>query len=104
MLEQPGPQASGPVEATLGGYPATRIDLTVPASFAEEDCSLPDALQLWFAETEGYTVLFPDTTASVFIVDVEGERQVFFTEQWAGSSDEDRQELQAVLDSIRFEA
>jgi hypothetical protein len=107
LLEQPGPKASGPVESTLGGYPATRVDLTVPASFAGQGCSLPDGqLQLWFAgpsDSEGYTVLFPDTTASVFIVDVDGQRQVFFTDQGAGASDEDRQELQAVLDSIRFE-
>jgi hypothetical protein len=104
LLLQPGPQASGPFETTLGGYPATRVDLTIPAGFTGEDCNLPRGLQqLWYAEPEGYTVLFPESTASVFIVDVEGQRQVFFTEQWAGASDEDRQELHAALDSIRFE-
>jgi len=107
LLEQSGTQASDPAETTLGGYPATRVDLTVPAGFAVQDCNVPVALQLWFAEpsaSEGYTVLFPDTTASVFIVDVDGQRQVFFTEQWAGASEQDRQELQAALDSIQFNA
>jgi len=106
LLEQPGPQASGPIETTFGGYPASRVDLTVPAGLAVKDCNVPVALQLWFAEpsaSEGYTVLFPDTTATVFIVDVQGHRQVFFVEQGAGASDEDRRELQAALDSIRFE-
>ena len=40
LLEQPGPKASGPVETTLGGYPATRIDLTVPEGFDLEDLQL----------------------------------------------------------------
>jgi hypothetical protein len=103
LLEQSGPQASDPVEATLGGYPATRIDLTVPAGVAVEDCNVPGALQLWVAEPKEYTVLWPDNTASVYIVDVEGQRQVFFIERFATASDADSQELQAVLDSIRFE-
>lgn len=30
LLQQPGPTASEPVETTLGGYPAIRVDLTVP--------------------------------------------------------------------------
>lgn len=29
LLKQRGPMASGPVDTTLGGYPAIRVDLTV---------------------------------------------------------------------------
>jgi hypothetical protein len=104
LLEQAGPQASGPVETTLGGYPASRVDLTVPARSAGKRCTVGRGIQqLWVAKPKEYTVLFPDSTASVFIVDVNGQRQVFFTQQWKGASDQDRQELQAALDSIRFE-
>ena len=34
LLQQPGPTKSGPVDTTLGGHPATRIDLTVPDALA----------------------------------------------------------------------
>ena len=104
LLEQPGPKARGPVETTLGGYPASRIDLTVPTAFDLTPCNLPDALQLWFSPPDDYAVLFPEDKASVYIVDVDGLRQVFFTRSRSTSSGEDRRELQAVLDSIRIEA
>lgn len=40
LLQQPGPMASGPVDTTLGGYPASRIDLTVPEGFDLKACRL----------------------------------------------------------------
>jgi hypothetical protein len=103
LLQQPGPVTSGPVETTLGGYPAMRVDLKVPEGYSFKTCSLRDALQIWLSPPADYTVLFPDGDASAYIIDVEGERQVFWT--WAGSgvSDEDMQEFQAVLDSIDFQ-
>ena len=87
LLEQQGPKASGPVETTLGGYPATRIDLTVPNGFDLKPCSLPDGLQIWFSHpSDGYFVLFPESDASVYIVDVEGQRQVFQTQYGSAAS------------------
>ena len=104
LLEQRGPLASGPVDTTLGGYPAIRIDLTVPKGFDLKPCNLPDALQVWFSHpADGYFVLFPDAVASVYIVDVDGQRQVFQTQYGAATSDEDVRELQEVLDSIHIE-
>jgi hypothetical protein len=38
----------------------------------------------------------------VYIVDVDGQRQVFVTQYLSTTSDEDRAELQAILDSIRI--
>ena len=102
LLEQRGSKAADAVEMTLGGYPATRIDLTVPKGLDLEDCSLEGAgLQIWFSHpADGYLVLFPDSIASVYIVDVDGRRQVFQTIRWAGTSEENVRELEAVLDSI----
>ncbi len=104
LLEQPGPTASGPVDTALGGYPASRIDLTVPNGF--------DLIAL---QPGGYRpsdlvqrprgqALRPvsNSTASVYVVDVEGQRQVFLTEHPDTASDEDLRELQAVLDSIQI--
>jgi hypothetical protein len=104
LLEQRGPKASGPVETTLGGFPAIRIDLTVPKGFDLKPCNLPDAFQIWFSHpADGYFVLFPDGFASVYIVDVDGQRQVFQTQYGSAASDEDVRELEAVLDSINIE-
>jgi len=103
LLEQRGPKARGPFETTLGGYPAIRVDLAIPRSLDLKACNVPRALQLWLSQPDDYTVLFPEDDASVYIVDVDGQRQVFFTRTRSATSSEDRRELQAVLDSIRIE-
>ena len=105
LLQQQGPLASGPIDATLGGYPATRIDLTVPDGFDLEPCNLEDiGLQVWYsAPADKYFVLLPGGNMSVHIVDVDGQRQVFLTGGFA-ASDEDVRELQAILDSIQIES
>jgi len=105
LLQQPGPMASGPVETSLGGYPATRIDLAIPENFDLAACTYGDiGLQIWYsAPADKYFVLLRDTAVSVYIVDVDGQRQVFVT---GGSvtSDDNRRELQAALDSIAIES
>jgi len=105
LLRQPGPMASGPVETTLGGYPATRIDLTIPEGFDLEACSFEGiGLQIWYSPpADKYFVLLADGIASVYIVDVDGQRQVFLTQHRSATSDDDFAELQSVLDSIQFE-
>lgn len=105
LLEQKGPAVSEPVPTTLGGYPATRIDLKVPNGLDLEDCRLADdgvlGLQLWYsAPADKYFVLQPGGTASVYVLDVNGDRQVFLTQQFSPTP-EDRAEVQGVLDSIR---
>ena len=105
LLEQPGPEASGPVETTLGGYPASRIDLTVPGASISTACRMEGlGLQVWYSPpADKYFVLLPDGIASVYIVDVDGQRQVFLTQYRSATSDEDVRELQAILDSIQIE-
>jgi hypothetical protein len=105
LLLQPGPKASGSLETTLGGFPATRIDLTVPEGLDLSACRLEGiGLQIWCSPpADKYFVLLPDGRASVYIVDVDGQRQVFLTQYRSAASDEDLRELQAILDSIRIE-
>lgn len=105
LLEQKGPVASDPVKTTLGGYPATRIDLGIPKEF--KGCSTLEAdfgLQLWYSKpADKFFVLLPDGTASVYVVDLGGKRQVFVTQVRAPASAADRAELQTLLDSIRIQ-
>jgi hypothetical protein len=105
LVAQPGPDTSEPVQTTIGGFPATRVDLEVPEGADLRSCHLadygPPALQIWFSEPSGkYFVLTPGYTASVYVVDVDGERQVFLTQHGPAASDEDLRELQSMLDSI----
>jgi hypothetical protein len=106
LLQQPGPMASSPVDTTLGGYPASRIDLTVPDSFDLKACRLGGiGLQIWYSPpADKYFVLLPDGKASVYIVNVDGQRQVFLTQYRSATSGEELLELQAILDSIHIEA
>lgn len=95
LLAQPDPMASGPVTTTLGGYPATRIDLTVPEGFDLEPCNASGiGLQIWCsAPVDKNLLLTADSSASVYTLDVDGERRVFLTQHGATTSDEDLAEL-----------
>ena len=105
LLRQPGPQASGPVATTLGGYPATRIDLTVPEGFDLEACTVKGVgIQIWYSRpADKYFVLQADEVASVYILDVDGQRRVSMAYR-PTTSDADPAELQVVLDSIHIES
>ena len=106
LLQQRGPLASGPIDTTLGGYPAARIDLTVPDGFDPKHCNLGRiGLQVWYsAPADKYFVLLRDGISSVYIVDVDGHRQVFLTQYRSATSGEDLRELEAILDSIQIES
>jgi|SRR5215208_5180979 len=108
LLAQPGSAAAKPVKTEVGGLPATRVDLEVPKGADLRSCHLadygPPGLQIWFSNpTSKYFVLMPGSMASVYVVDVDGERQVFLTQRDGAASDEDLRELQSVFDSIRID-
>jgi len=96
------------VQTAIGGLPATQVDLEVPKGADLRSCFLadygPPGLQIWFSDpSDKYFVLMPGYTASVYVVDVDGERQVFLTQHGPATSDEDLQELHSMLDSIRID-
>lgn len=104
LLVQPGTDATGPIATTLGGRPATRVDLRAPRDTDHAACRLRgQGLQIWHsAPADAYFVLLTDGTASAYVLDVDGKRVVFVTQYRAGTPAADRAELQSVLDSIRF--
>ena len=105
LLQQLGPETKGPIDTTLGGYPAVRIDLKVAQGFDLEACNMGGiGLQIWYSQpADKYFVLLFDGTAHVYIVDVDGERQVFMTQVRSATTDEHVAELEAVVDSIDIE-
>jgi hypothetical protein len=106
LLAQPHTVATGPVETTLGGLPAQRIDLTMEDDPETATCNsqVPGNLQIWHSRpTDSYFVLLGDGNASVYILEVNGERQVLLTQHQAEATDEELDQLQAIIESIRFD-
>lgn len=104
LRTQPGPVTGRPVQTTLGGYPATRVDLRFPKRLDMDSCREGDGLQIWYvAPADNYFVLLPGSAASVYILDVDGQRQVFVAQNRSPHSPDARAELQRVLDSVRIE-
>jgi hypothetical protein len=98
--QKAGPLVSDPVATTLGGLPATRVDLDYPNRMALVQCRIGTGLlQVW----DGYFVFFPNSTASIYVVNVAGSSQVLLVETADGASAAERAELQSILDSISFE-
>jgi hypothetical protein len=105
LLDQPHTVATGPVDTTFGGLPAKRIDMTVPADLDPATCRMGEHLQIWYSEPpDKYFVLLGDATAHVYIFDVNGERQVFYTHYQAGATAEDVSELQSIIESITIDS
>jgi hypothetical protein len=106
LLTQDSSGATGAVPVTLGGYSGTRVDLAVPKGLDLRRCRLADdgvlGLQLWHNKAvDKYFVLQPKGRASIYILDVDGTRQVFLTQEHSPTPAA-RAEMSAVLDSIRI--
>lgn len=105
LLAQRGP-AKTTVQTTLGGYPATRVDLRVPDRLQSRNCfeGPGTGVQIWLNRPDHYLYLHPQGLVSIYVVDVDGQRAVFTSQyQPAYTSPEDQAELQQVLDSITIE-
>lgn len=103
LRSQPGPVAGRPVQTTVGGYPATRVDLRIPPGLDLDSCREGLALQIWYSgPADNYFVLFPGAVASVYVLEVDGERQVFVAQNRSPDSPRARAELQSLVDSIRI--
>lgn len=78
--------------------------MTVPDDLDAASCRLGEHLQIWYSPpADKYFVLLDDGTASVYILDVKGERQVFLTQYRAGATADDISEMQTILDSIKID-
>jgi hypothetical protein len=99
-----GAAISKPVPTTLGDHPASRIDLRIPNHLDVAGCRMaPGGLQIWYSEpADKYFVLLREATASVYVLDVGGKRQLFVIQVADATSAADRAELKTVLDSIHI--
>ncbi|KRT64216.1 MAG: hypothetical protein XU10_C0004G0122 [Chloroflexi bacterium CSP1-4] len=101
LANQTGGRRSGPIDVTLGGYPAWKFVLTMPA-LVGGTCRYPQGHDIWMnATTYGFTIP-EEGTGTVYIVDVNRERLVI-TSLDRGASAEDLAQLEAIIASIEIE-
>ena len=96
FAEQAAYEATAPTDVTLGGYSGKRMDLQLPSDV--ESC-----------DNEGFTpwegsiyAQGPDNRWQLWILDVEGERMVIVSQNYADTSAERLAEQQAIVESIQF--
>jgi hypothetical protein len=113
LVAQKGRAASPPTDVTLGGYPAQRIELSVPADLDPATCDEGvmrtwvgpgERVDTWYSEDpEARSPLRSGQLNVVYIVDVNGERLIIDTWHMPGTSAADLAELDAILASMRIE-
>ena len=86
----------------MGGYPAKRIELTLPAG-----ACAGERPRYWPGAgpnlDSGYCCMAIPSTQVISIVDVDGERVVVVARHLPETPAQDRAELQGIVDSIQFE-
>ena len=106
LVEHAGTGAAAVSDVTLAGYAGKRVELTVPSDTNVATCD-DGKIARWASPndaTGGYPHTYgPDQHDTVYILDVEGERQVIDTMYLPSSSTADRAELQSVLDTFRIQ-
>lgn len=109
LVAQKGRNATAPTDVTLGGYPAKRVELSIPADLDRATCD-GGVIRTWEAPREDSFLdnetqnlgMHPGQLNVVYIVDVNGERLVIDTWHMPGTSAADLAELEAILASMRI--
>jgi hypothetical protein len=105
LVELPNHTATQPAEDSIGGLPATYLELTADDPLP---CA-PDQFFMWTDDPTGEqpgTGLFAQGHGQIFrmwVLEVGGERVTVFAMRFPTSTEEAVAEQQAILDSIQFE-
>ena len=105
LVEQLGHDTSAPTDTTLGGYPATRMELSVPTDFDIATCHNA-FMRLW--PDEGPKMQYglpiePGQRFAVYVVDLDGAAQLVIGTRTEHSSAADVAAMEQVIESIRFD-
>ena len=112
LSAQAGPGASPPTAVTVGGHPGKKVELSIPEDLDVTTCDSDGDVSIfgrWYTYVpSGTSDAAPFTYGvgqhnTVYIVDVDGTRQVIDTMYVSGTSAADRTELDQIVASIRFE-
>jgi hypothetical protein len=106
LSAQQGRTASAPSDATIGDYPAKRIELTVPANLDVSTCTKGN-LRYWPGPgpdlSSGLCCNPAGNIDDVYAVDIAGRRLAVVARYYPDSSGADKAELQSVVDSIQID-
>ena len=104
IVEQTEWTSSAPTAATIGGFPARHVRITIPDG-AEFDPRDGGAFYLFQDEAAGQIWgLEVGQMFDVYVVDVDGERLVLDAFHYPGTSETDLAALDAVVDSIEIDS
>ena len=102
-----GRVASAPTNVTLGGFPAKRIQFTVPAAVGVESCDAGVGLLHFWPDPDGTSgggicCSAVGSTDVVYVLHVAGQQLIVMTRQAAGASPADLAELNAIVASVKI--
>lgn len=109
---QSGPGVSPPTAVTVGGHPGKKVELQVPADLDINMCDSDGDSPIfgrWYTDVPDSTYGAQPYTLdkaqhdTIYIVDVDGTRQVIDVMYLPNASAADRAELDRIVASIRFE-
>ena len=105
LVAQKGRNATAPTDVTFGGYPAKRVELSIPADLDPATCD-GSVIRTWVGPGEDSALvgddsedlgMHPGQLNVVYIVDINGERLVIDTWHMPGTSEADLAELDTIL-------
>jgi hypothetical protein len=107
LLAQAGPGASPPIAVTVGGHAGKKVELSIPQDVDVTTCDSDGRFGRWSPADQSNEAQ-PWTYGNgqhntVYIIDVDGKRQVIDTMYLPGTSTADRAEIDQIVASIRFE-
>jgi hypothetical protein len=110
LVAQGGPGTAAPIDVTIGGHSGKKVELSIPADVDLATCDKENTYPVFARWSfEGYPLGGGPWTYgegqhnTVYIVDVDGTRQVIDTMYLPGTSAANLAELDQILASIRFE-
>jgi hypothetical protein len=111
LAAQAGPGASPPTSVSVGGHPGKKVELSIPEGLDVNTCDSDGDFPIfgrWYTGAQLNFGAGPWTYGdgqhnTVYIVDVDGTRQVIDTMYLPGTSADDLAELEQIVASIRFE-
>jgi hypothetical protein len=115
LAARPLRNATAPAAVSLGGYSGKFLQWSVPSDVSFADCDMdPSDGVRYFDSWTGASLTDSGTTDRyqqepgqvdrLWIIDVQGRRLVVDAAYWSGATDQDRANLQRVVDSIAFKA
>lgn len=112
LLAQAGPGASPPTAVTVGGHPGKKVELSIPGDLDVNTCNSDGDFAIfgrWYGTAANAQFGAAPWTYgngqhnTVYIIDVDGTRQVIDTMYLPGTSQANLAELDQIIASIKFE-